>query len=307
MPGAPAVIAHRGASAYLPEHSLVAKSFAHALGADYLEQDVVSTRDGVLVVLHDIYLDDVTDVATVFPGRQRDNGRSYVIDFDLSELRQLGIMERRNPDRDEALFPGRFPRGGVKFPITTLDEELSFIQGLNRSTGRSAGIYPEIKDPEWHFANNIDLSHLLLTTLESYGFTESSHDAIVQCFDAVELRRVREQLGCRLKLTQLLDGDADLSVPALAEVAEYANGVGLPFMALLTPPDAAGEAIGVNDVAANARAAGLFVHPYTFRADRLPTFVDDADELLELLFERVMIDGLFCDHPDIALAARDAP
>ena len=105
----PIVIAHRGASGYLPEHTLVAKALAHGLGADYLEQDVVATRDGQLVVLHDLYLDDVTDVAAKFPGRQRTDGRHYVIDFDLAELKTLTIFERRAPGALTAKYPARFP------------------------------------------------------------------------------------------------------------------------------------------------------------------------------------------------------
>src|SRR6185503_3100921 len=106
----PIVIAHRGASGYLPEHTLVAKALAHGLGADYLEQDVVATRDGKLVVLHDLYLDDVSDVAERFRGRQRDDGLHYVIDFDLTELKTLTVFERRAPGSAAAKYPARFPR-----------------------------------------------------------------------------------------------------------------------------------------------------------------------------------------------------
>src|SRR5688572_24954616 len=96
----PFVIAHRGASGYLPEHTLAAKALAYGLGADYLEQDVVATRDGRLVVLHDLHLDDISDVARRFPGRQRADGRHYVVDFDLSELETLRVFERRTPGSD---------------------------------------------------------------------------------------------------------------------------------------------------------------------------------------------------------------
>lgn len=307
MPGSPAVIAHRGASAYLPEHTLVAKAFGHALGVDYLEQDVVASRDGVLLVLHDIYLDSVTDVSSVYPGRQREDGRFYVVDFELTELRKLTITERRHPERDEALFPKRFPRGASKFPIVTLEEELVFIRGLNHSTGREVGIYPEIKDPEWHFEHNIDLAHLLLTMLESFGYSDRDDAVILQCFDGSELRRVREELGSRLRLTRLLDGEDDVSASAFAEIAEYADGVGLPYLSLLSVPETEGEPVGVSDVAGNARAAGLFLHPYTFRADSLPEFASSPEVLLKLLFQDVSIEGIFCDHPDLAIAARAGP
>ena len=150
MSAAPIVIAHRGASGYLPEHTLEAKALAFGLGADYLEQDVVATRDAELVVLHDPYLDDVTDVAARFPGRRREDGRHYAIDFDLVELRQLAVSERRRSGSRDARFPARFPPETAIFRIATLEEELALIAGLNRSMGRSVGIYPEIKDPQWH-------------------------------------------------------------------------------------------------------------------------------------------------------------
>src|ERR671913_1263146 len=105
----PIVIAHRGASGYLPEHTLAGKALAYGLGADFLEQDVVATRDSQLVVLHDIYLDDVTDVAVRFPGRHREDGRHYVVDFDLAELQTLTVFERRAPGSSAAKFPSRFP------------------------------------------------------------------------------------------------------------------------------------------------------------------------------------------------------
>src|SRR5690606_38952800 len=107
--GRPLVIAHRGASGYLPEHTLPAKALAHAQGADFLEQDVVASRDGALLVFHDLVLDELTDVAERFPGRARADGLHYVIDFDLAELRTLKAGERRLRGSRDARFPGRFP------------------------------------------------------------------------------------------------------------------------------------------------------------------------------------------------------
>src|SRR5262245_13292707 len=109
MSSRPIVIAHRGASGYLPEHTLEAKALTLDLGADYLEQDVIASRDGELVVLHDLHLDDVTNVAEVFPARRRPDGRHYAIDFDLAELQRLDVCERRRPGSSLARFPARFP------------------------------------------------------------------------------------------------------------------------------------------------------------------------------------------------------
>ncbi len=153
----PAVIAHRGASAYLPEHTLAAKGLAHEMGADYLEQDVVASRDDELIVLHDVHLDRVTDVASRFPDRARPDGRFYVRDFELRELRSLRVCERMTED-GTAVYPDRYPARSGEFRINTLLEELDFIQRLNRETGRVAGIYPEIKRPHWHKAEGIDIA-----------------------------------------------------------------------------------------------------------------------------------------------------
>ena len=197
------VIAHRGASGYLPEHTLEAKALAHEMGADYLEQDVVATRDDELVVLHDVFLDDVTDVATRFPDRARDDGRFYVRDFDLAELRGLKVWERMNPD-GTPVYPGRYPPRTGEFHVHTFAEEIDFVQRLNAKSGREAGIYPEIKRPAWHREQGIDVTPGFLGVLARAGYTRRDDRVFVQCFDDAELRRIRTGLGCRLKLVQLI-------------------------------------------------------------------------------------------------------
>jgi glycerophosphoryl diester phosphodiesterase len=163
------IIAHRGSSGYLPEHTLEAKAYAHAQGADFIEQDLVATRDDELVVVHDIHIDRVTNVAEVFPGRARDDGRFYVRDFDLQEIRQLTARERRQDDGRSAVFPHRFPLDRGSFKVPTLQEEVELIQGLDTATGRNTGIYTEIKKPAWHRANGIDLSRRVLDELARLG------------------------------------------------------------------------------------------------------------------------------------------
>ncbi|MDZ7643634.1 MAG: glycerophosphodiester phosphodiesterase [Woeseiaceae bacterium] len=206
---APLIIAHRGASGYLPEHTLEAKALAYGLGADYLEQDVVVTRDDRLVVLHDIHLDRVTNVASVYPSRARDDGRYYARDFDLAELQTLLVWERFSDTAGEIpVFPERFPARAGTFRVASLDDELTMIRGLNRATGRTVGIYPEIKSPAWHHDAGVDSAALLLDLLARHGYREASDPAFVQCFDAGELRRIRVDLGCRLPLVQLAGDDA---------------------------------------------------------------------------------------------------
>lgn len=303
-PGRPLVIAHRGASGYLPEHTLPAKALAHGMGADYLEQDVVATRDGHLIVFHDLYLDDMTDVARRFPGRARPDGRHYCMDFSLAEIRRLRVGERRRPGAAEAVFPARFPLDGGEFAVPTLEEELRFIQGLNRSTGRSAGIYAEIKDPDWHRAHGIDLGVALVETLHRFGYRQSSDPAFVQCFDGPELRRLRREPGTQLRLVQLLEGQGPVpDAGALASIASYAQAIG-PGLRLLGE-QGAGDRASSGGLVAAAHGAGLAVHPYTLRADRLPPGMDSFESLLRRVFLEEGADGAFTDFPDRVVAFLD--
>jgi glycerophosphoryl diester phosphodiesterase len=308
MTQAPIVIAHRGASGYLPEHTLAAKALAFGLGADYLEQDVVATRDAELVVLHDLHLDDVTDVARRYPGRRREDGRHYVIDFDLAELQTLTVFERRAPGSAAANYPARFPADAALFRIATLEQELRLVQGLNHSTGRNVGVYAEIKHPEWHRQHGIDLAKQVLGALRSFGYSRAGDAAFVQCFDAAELARVKNELGCELKLIQLVGTEPayteSLTAKGLRSLAEYAYGLG-PHHSQLVEEEG-GIRPRVARLTREARDAGLRLHPYTFRRDELPSYARTLEEWLELFWAEVRVDGVFCDHPDVAVRVRDS-
>jgi len=309
----PLIIAHRGASGYLPEHTLAAKALAYGLGADYLEQDVVVSRDGHLIVLHDIHLDRVSDVAGVFPARCRDDGRYYVRDFDLAELRTLRIWERYTPDGPETpVFPARFPARSGLFRIVALDEELQLIQGLNSATGRSVGIYPEIKSPEWHRAEGVDSARLLLDLLARYGYRTATDPVFVQCFHAPELRRMRDELDCRLRLIQLIgendwqesstDYDAVITDEGLRMLAATVDGIGPWIGQLYTREPIEGEPVSTGLVS-RAQAAGLAVHPYTFRADALAPGFESFADMVDWFSRTLGVNGLFTDFPDLARQA----
>jgi len=314
MAQTPVVIAHRGASGYLPEHTLAAKAVAHAQGADFLEQDVVLTRDNVPVVLHDIHLDTVTDVAQRYPDRHRADGRYYAIDFTWQEIRSLLVHERIDLNTGRAVYPGRFQAPDVEFRVPSLAEELKFIQALNRSTGRRAGIYPEIKSPAFHRQAGKDISRIVLQVLADFGDSSGHTPIYVQCFDARETRRLREQLHTKLPLVQLIgendwqesDTDYDqLRTPeGLREVAQYANAIGPWVHQVITGRDQRGRAV-LTTLVHEAHAAGLAVHPYTARWDDFPQFAPDADWLVEQLFREARVDGLFSDFPDRARQIRD--
>lgn len=302
MPGSPIVIAHRGASGYLPEHTLAAKALAHGMGADYLEQDIVATRDGDLIVFHDLTLDDMTDVARRFPGRARGDGRHYCIDFTLAELKTLTLRERRRPGKAVPRYAGRFADDGGTFSIPSLVEEIRFIEGLNRTTGRMAGLYAEIKHPAWHREQRMDVATRLLETLRDFGYTQREHAVFVQCVDTDELRRLRRDLGCQLRLIQLLEGVASGGhVPDTSELgalASYADGIG-PAIDLIHRAGEGGAPVPTALVA-DAHRQGLLVHPYTFRADDLPAGFATLEALFDLSLARLQVDGVFTDFPDRA-------
>ncbi len=288
----PVVIAHRGASGYLPEHTLPGKALAHGMGADFLEQDIVASSDGQLLVFHDLHLDQLTDVVRQFPGRARPDGRHYCIDFSLNELQSLTVTERRRKDGSGSHFPGRFPANTGSFRLHTLEEELDLIQGLNRSTGRRAGVYAEIKDPRWHAEHHVSLGDRLIETLQAFGYRAAADGFFVQCFSAEELRRLRALYGSDVPLIQLLDQRADVTRAALAAIGGYAQGIGLPIS--LAWPD--------RGLVRLAREFALLVHPYTFRADELPEGFNTFTELLTIFTDLLEVDGLFTDFPDLVVA-----
>ena len=300
----PIVIAHRGASGYLPEHTLPSKALAHAMGADCLEQDIVLTKDDVPVVMHDINLDTISDVAKRYPDRKREDGRYYALDFTIAEIKQLEACERFNPKTGKAVYPKRFPLGqaGAAFRIATLEEELQFIQGLNASTGRVAGIYPEIKQPAWHRKQGHDISAIVMPILAKYGYATTADPCWVQCFEFEETKRIRNELGWKGHLVQLMGGKSDdkLCTPeGLIEVAKVADGIGPAIGRIVTGRSPSDRQI--TSLAADAHAAKLLVHPYTLRVDELPKCVSSTEELLRALFDEAKVDGLFSDFPDVVV------
>lgn len=306
----PLVIAHRGASGYLPEHTIAAKAYAHALGADFIEQDLVLSKDGILFVLHDIHVDTVTDVATRYPDRKRADGRYYALDFTAAELKQLRVTERFNAKTGQRVFPNRFPTNQSFFQLSTFEEELQLIQGLNRSTGRQAGIYPEIKQPKWHRLQGHDISRAVLTILARYGYSKKTDACFLQCFELAEVVRVRRELGWRGQLIMLIeskskgddgtDHDYLCTAEGLKEITEVADGIGPAIGRLVTWSTSGAPAF--TPLAKLAQAEKLALHPYTVRIDDLPKHCPSSDALHAALFKELRVDGVFTDFPDVTLA-----
>lgn len=283
---------------------------AHGMRADYIEQDIVLSKDDVPVVLHDTHLDTTTDVATRYPQRRREDGRYYALDFTLAELKQLRVKERFSPKTGERVYPRRYPHTELGFRISTLQEELEMIAGMNQSTGYQAGIYPEIKSPSWHREQGHDISPIVLKLLREHGYEGKEKHCFLQCFELKEVQRLRGELGWKGQLIMLLGGSGKLGADG-TDYARLLRPEGLKELALLV--DGIGPSIGsllsggspatrkVSDLCQRAHEHGLKVHPYTLRMDELPKCVTSGQELMQLLFHEAQVDGLFTDFPDVAV------
>jgi glycerophosphoryl diester phosphodiesterase len=290
------VIAHRGASGYLPEHTLPAYAMAYAMGVDYVEPDVVLTKDDVFICVHDIYIDDTTDVKEIFPDRQRKDGHWYAVDFTLAEIKQLHVHERTNKD-GTSVFPGRFPQNMSNFEVPTFAEMIELIQGLNKSTGRNVGICPEFKSPSFHKKEGHQGEEKLLEILTEYGYQDKN--IYLQCFDPDCLKKIRFELKSNLPLLQLIGEPEweytnevayinELNKENLSEIATYAD--------VLSPEKSRIEKNP--EIITLAHESGMKVIPYTFRADSLPEQYKTFEEELNQFYMVYGVDGIFTDFAD---------
>lgn len=285
------VIAHRGASAYLPEHTLEAYALAYGMGADYLEPDVVLTRDGELICAHDLTMERVTDVATRFPDRARDDGSWYWIDFDLAEIKALSKRGTRSAADDD-------PGAGQGYQVATLREMLTLVQRLNESlgahAGRTVGVIPEPKSPGFHAAAGQPIEAKLLGMLEMYGYTGSDDHAIVQCFELASLVRFAD-LGAGgtsgLRLVWLLGQEPSLGELLAAKL--FCVGLG-PSRPLLEDGDGA-----ATPFLFKVQELGFELYPYTFKG----TF-EQVQQDVQRFFTQHRVEGVFTDNPDAGVAAR---
>ncbi|MDE5832963.1 MAG: glycerophosphodiester phosphodiesterase [Desulfovibrio sp.] len=304
----PKVAAHRGASGYLPEHTLPAKTMAYAMDPDYIEQDVVMTKDGVLMVMHDPQLDTTTDVAKKFPGRQRSDGKFYVADFTLPEIETLVLTERFDPETGKPVFSGRFPGdSGIPFRLPKFEDELKLIQGLNKSTGKDVGVYVEVKEPAFYAREGKDITQAVIDTLTKYGYNSPDSNAILQIFDYDAVKSAREK-GWKGELAMLVTKNGQhltddkkvhewlMTPEGMAEVSKYATIYAPSFALLAVPDDQTGYKItGLADM---ARKNGMKVHSWTLRKDQLWPGFKSMEQALDAAFKEIKLDGLFSDFPD---------
>lgn len=308
----PKVAAHRGASGYLPEHTIPAKTMAYALGPDFIEQDVIMTKDGVLMVMHDPQLDTTTDVAKKFPGRQRKDGKFYAADFTLPEIESLTVTERFDPSTGNAVFQGRFPvDSGIAFKVPRFEDELKLIQGLNKSTGKDIGVYVEVKEPAFYSREGKDITGAVIEMLDKYGYNKPDGNSILQIFDYDAVKDARAK-GWKGELAMLVTKNGQhltddkkihqwlMTPEGLAEVSKYAS-IYAPGFTLLAEPAEDGKGYKNTGLADLARKNGMKVHSWTFRKDSPWAGFANSDEALDAAFKDIRLDGLFSDFPDVVI------
>ena len=321
-PALPIIIAHRGASADRPEHTLAAYALAIEQGADFIEPDLVSTKDHHLVARHENEISGTTDVAghPEFAGRRTTrtiDGETmtgwFTEDFTLAELKTLRTRERL-----PQLRPANKAFDG-KDTIPTLDEIIALARAAGKRTGRTIGIYPETKHPSYFRAIDLPLEPVLVAALARAGWTKADSPVFIQSFETGNLKALRPQTGVRL--VQLIgdgtsaDGvsyDAMVTPAGLQAIAAYAQGIG-PATTRIIPRGADGVLGAPSTLVADAHAAGLQVHPWTFRPENYflskgfrrganpPDRGDLAGEIR--LYLETGIDGVFSDLPAAAVAA----
>lgn len=297
----PAIIAHRGACGYLPEHTLPAVELAHTFDADYIEQDVVLTSDGVPIVLHDVTLELTTNVATLFPERHRDDGLFYAIDFTLEEIKALNAHERTD-SLGNPVFPERYSGTEAEFKVPTLAEEIETVDRLNKSSGKRTGVYIELKRPEFHEQEGVDIYQAVIDVLTTFDRLGENAETVIQCFDPETLKRFAHEGIFKGPLVQLVltesianwrgDFEAMHTTSGLKEVAAYAHGIG-PDVNLLE-----NESGGSSEMVVAAKKLGLFLHPYTLRADSESIPGVNFEALHKKLFIDLEVDGAFTDFAD---------
>lgn len=317
----PIIIAHRGASGERPEHTLASYRLALEQGADFIEPDLVMTKDGVLVCRHENEISGTTDVAAhaEFAGRRREqtvDGETatgwWVEDFTLAELKTLRAKERLPQLRPaNVAFDGQ-------------EQIPTFAEALNLARAAERGIYPELKHPSFLREQGLDPVPAFAEAVRAGGGQAAADTMFVQCFEIGALRQLAEMSSIRwtcLQLVSAAGGPWDrrdlsyahmLSGEGLRAIAEYASGIGAE-KALIVPRDSEGRSAAATDLVARAHAANLLVHAWTFRAENYflpldlrnggdPSAHGDLKSELRA-FTATGVDGVFCDFPALARAA----
>jgi len=339
----PIVIGHRGACGYVPEHTLTSYFIAMQDGVDFVEPDLVMTKDGVLVARHENEIGGTTDVARhpEFAGRRTTKTIDGVAhtgwfteDFTLAELKTLRARERIPEVR-----PGNTRFDG-QFQVPTFDEICALVAGVQQQREMAArqlglpapkriGVYPETKHPTYFQGLGLAMEELLVNTLHRHGYKGRDGFAVIQCFEVSNLKAMRRMT--ELPIVQLMEDEGgpfdfivkgdrrtyrDMITPdGLAEIATYATGIG-PHKWQVIPLNADETLAAPTPLVKDAHAAGLKIHAYTFRAENQylpknlrssadPNALGDLQRELRVYLD-AGLDGFFTDHADFGVKARDA-
>jgi glycerophosphoryl diester phosphodiesterase len=312
----PLVIGHRGACGHRPEHTLASYELGIQFGADFIEPDLVMTKDGVLMARHENEISGTTDVAEKFPNRKttkKVDGKEitgwFIEDFTLKEMKTLRAKERL-AFRDHS-YDG-------KFEIPTLKEILDLV----KKQKRVVGVYIETKHPSYFQSIGLPLEEAIVKELSERGLSKKNAPIFLQSFELTNLKKFKKITPIPLiyliddpemtPFDNVLSGDKRtykdmLSADSLKEIANTAYGIG-PYKRYIVPENDKGEALPPTTLIADAHAAGLKVHPYTFRNEAqylLKTYAGDPQKEYLQFFE-LGVDGLFSDFPDQAVAAKKA-
>jgi glycerophosphoryl diester phosphodiesterase len=330
----PIIIAHRGASGSRPEHTLAAYQLAIDQGADFIEPDLVMTKDGHLICRHENEISGTTDVATKpeFADRkkvQTIDGMKFegwfTEDFTLAELKTLRCKERL-----PQLRPANMAYDGL-YSIPTFEEVLKLASAQSKIVGRVIGVYPETKHPSWFESVNLSFDEPLISLIKKYSVDDPRAPIFIQSFEVSNLKRLKTKTKVRLIQLMARDGGpfdgagqgvtyAQMATPeGLAAISAYASGVG-PEKAMILPRNANNEALAPTSFVEDAHKVGLAVHPWTFRAENY--FLSNGDRrgnpadaayLMQhgdlkgeiQAFLALGVDGVFSDFPGIAFEARE--
>ena len=296
-PARPIIIGHRGASGHRPEHTLEGYRLAAEMGADFIEPDLVSTKDGVLIARHENEIGGTTDVAAKFPARRTTktvDGQAitgwFTEDFTLAEIRTLRANER-------LAFRSHAYDG--QFAVATFDEVIELAQRLGRELNRPIGVYPETKHPTYFRNIGLPLEEKLIASLAKHGWNRKDSPVFIQSFEPDSLRFLRGKTSVRL--IQLTSDASMVDAAGLKKIAAYADGIG-PEKRLIVPIGADGSIGTPTDLVQRAHAAGLLVHIWTIRVDKefLPAGYHGRGEAEYEQFRDLGVDGLFTDFPDVA-------
>ena len=299
-PPRPLIIGHRGASGHRPEHTLEGYRLAAEMGADFIEPDLVSTKDGVLIARHENEIGGTTDVAAKFASRRTTktiDGQSisgwFTEDFTLAEIDTLRAKER-------LAFRSHAYDG--QFAIPTFDQVIELAQRLGRELKRPIGVYPETKHPTYFRNIGLPLEDKLIASLAKHGWNRKDAPVFIQSFEPDSLRLLRGKTSVRL--IQLTSDASMVDDAGLKAIASYADGIG-PEKRLIVPVGADGSLGTPTDLVQRAHAAGLQVHIWTIRIDKefLPAGYHGRGEAEYEQFRDLGVDGLFTDFPDAAAKA----